>query len=207
VSTDFEQLHKVEELAVDITAYLQCVSTDPVAAIPRRRLGLTVTGLSTYWTFPSSIRISLAFKQMSLTAASGMISHLFSCSICLSRRISVDRNQVMSSSPNAPDVHRLSDDSLVQVGHDTPPVSVFVIFQERPTDPTVKRAERRPSMPVGGLGSASSYRGPCPAPFVHARMFSTRKTRMIWMKSQRGLGRWVAIEKGNTYTTPKGALK
>lgn len=48
-----------------------------------RKAELTVTGLSTYWMLPSSIRISLAFEQTSFTSASEMGSQRLSCSICL----------------------------------------------------------------------------------------------------------------------------
>lgn len=48
-----------------------------------RKAELTVTGLSTYWMLPSSIRISLALEQTSLTSASEMGSQRLSCSICL----------------------------------------------------------------------------------------------------------------------------
>jgi hypothetical protein len=52
---------------------------------PKVRRKFTVTGLSTRWTFPSSMRISRAFAHNTFTSFSLMISHRFSCSICRSR--------------------------------------------------------------------------------------------------------------------------
>ena len=57
--------------------------------VDTKDLQLTVTGESTYCTFPSSISISFAFWQRSLTIGSGMTSHRFSCSICLDNAVSV----------------------------------------------------------------------------------------------------------------------
>ena len=48
---------------------------------------LTVTGESTLWTLLSSTNISLAFAHNALTSDSLIISHLLSCSICLSRSL------------------------------------------------------------------------------------------------------------------------
>lgn len=45
----------------------------------------TVTGLSTYCTFASSMSSSFALEHTSLTTDSGTSSHRFSCSICLDR--------------------------------------------------------------------------------------------------------------------------
>lgn len=51
---------------------------------------ITVTGESTRWTLLSSTRISRAFAHRALTSASCIISHLFNCSICLSKSLVSD---------------------------------------------------------------------------------------------------------------------
>jgi hypothetical protein len=90
------------------------------------RTELTVTGLSTYWTFPSSINISLAFRHTSLTIDSGIVSHLFSCSICLSGQLKLVGEGVVT------DLSRSDDISLlwrIQFGRlSLVPLSLFLDF-------------------------------------------------------------------------------
>jgi hypothetical protein len=92
---------------VDIATDLASASRDRVASadLPPtclrrsdcRAVRLTVTGESTYWMLPSSMRISLALMHRSLTAASGMISQRRSCSICLPRQLGRARTHLSRS--------------------------------------------------------------------------------------------------------------
>lgn len=84
-TADFEELHQVEKLAMDVTAYLCNTSSDGqrVATVS----GRTVTGESTTCTFPSSMRISLALRHNRFTCSSEIGSQRVNCSICLKPKI------------------------------------------------------------------------------------------------------------------------
>lgn len=86
MTTYTKQLHQIEELAVDITTYL-LISAIHSSLAAR---WLTVTGLSTYCTFASSMSSSFALEQTSFTTDSGTSSHRFSCSICLDNQLNHD---------------------------------------------------------------------------------------------------------------------
>ena len=67
LATDVEKLEQIPKLAVDITTYLTRGRFRREMPPATRR---TVTGESTTWTFPSSIKISLALRQSCLTSSS-----------------------------------------------------------------------------------------------------------------------------------------
>ena len=67
LTADVEKLEQIPKLAVNITTYLTRGQFWRVIPPATRR---TVTGESTTWTFPSSIKISLALRQSCLTSSS-----------------------------------------------------------------------------------------------------------------------------------------
>lgn len=67
LAADVEKLKQIPELPMDVATYL--VQTQCQYVITRI-VKSTVTGESTTWTFPSSIKISLALRQSCLTSSS-----------------------------------------------------------------------------------------------------------------------------------------
>ena len=66
---------------------------------------LTVTGASTLWTLLSSTRISMALRHRAFTSDSFRGSHLFNCSICLSKSddiSSLSLSLTVSATPSSP---------------------------------------------------------------------------------------------------------
>ena len=68
LAANVEKLNQIPKLAMDVATYLPH-SGFPEHDAPQER-GRTVTGESTTWTFPSSIKISLALRQSCLTSSS-----------------------------------------------------------------------------------------------------------------------------------------
>ena len=66
LTADVEKLEQIPKLPMDITTYLARGQLRGVVPPATR----TVTGESTTWTFPSSIKISLALRQSCLTSSS-----------------------------------------------------------------------------------------------------------------------------------------